>query len=189
MSERQYGVSLSEIRSDHVNRYKWARDRVINRTAVDIACGCGYGSALMSEGAAVVTGIDRNTQAIDYARQYWSRNNTYYLIQDALNPLPAKYDYAVAFETIEHLDDDLQFLINLREFCDRLLISAPNQDSIPFDHKRFPFHVRHYTEEQMIALLESSGWGVTSIWSQMGGYSDLEPFSQEGARTLVYEAL
>jgi len=57
-----------EIWYEHWHRYHFAAPIVAGRNVLDIACGAGYGSALLARSAARVTGADISPAALDHAR-------------------------------------------------------------------------------------------------------------------------
>src|SRR5258708_35164707 len=57
---------------DHVRRYLFAQQFVGGRTALDIACGTGYGAHILRLGRAKqVIGIDINSEVVGYAGARW----------------------------------------------------------------------------------------------------------------------
>ena len=52
-----------DVQLEHLHRYAFAKSLVHNKTVLDIACGEGYGSALLSETAKYVTGVDIESRA------------------------------------------------------------------------------------------------------------------------------
>ena len=52
------GECNEEMTSEHINRYRFATALVGNQRVLDIACGSGYGSFILSEKASSVIGID-----------------------------------------------------------------------------------------------------------------------------------
>jgi 2-polyprenyl-3-methyl-5-hydroxy-6-metoxy-1,4-benzoquinol methylase len=63
---RQWGETVSEIKTDHVKRYelaaKYAKGRVL-----DAACGCGYGSSILYAMGTEVVAVDASADAIGWA--------------------------------------------------------------------------------------------------------------------------
>src|SRR3981081_3045437 len=51
----------------HLAVYAWIAGRVRGRRVIDMACGEGYGSALLAERAAEVVGVDANPEAHEHA--------------------------------------------------------------------------------------------------------------------------
>lgn len=176
--ERQVAPTRDGIRRDHVARYEWAAGRLIpGSRALDLACGIGYGSQLLAyKGLVRVLGVDRDGEAIQYARRHYRHQGVTYLEADAADPALdlGQHDAAVCFETIEHLDDPLELLKKLREAAPLLFVSVPNQDEHPWNAS-YKFHHRHYTPGQFEALLNSAGWMVCEWSGQRGDDSEVEP--------------
>ena len=47
----------------HLAVYEWIAEQVAGQTVVDMACGEGYGTAVLARRAARVTGVDANPEA------------------------------------------------------------------------------------------------------------------------------
>ena len=97
--ERQQSPSLSGIHPGHLERYFFAAKQV-RGTVLDAACGCGYGSKIMWDSGAFVTGIDLEKDAIHYARTHYPGPE--YILAD-VTTFRGVYDCVVSFETMEHL--------------------------------------------------------------------------------------
>ena len=52
----------------HLVVYEWIAARAHGRRVVDLACGEGYGSAVLGRTAASVVGVDANPEAFEHAR-------------------------------------------------------------------------------------------------------------------------
>ena len=52
----------------HLAVYEWIAARAHGRRVVDLACGEGYGSAVLARTAASVVGVDANPEAFEHAR-------------------------------------------------------------------------------------------------------------------------
>ena len=149
-----------EIWIEHWHRYHFARRWVDGRAVLDVACGEGYGSALLAEGAASVVGVDVAPDAIAHARAaYASRRNLRFEEGPCTGlPLPdASVDVAVSFETIEHIEGQDAFLRELARVLrpgGLLILSCPNRleyrDRRGFEN---PFHVKELYREELAQLL------------------------------------
>lgn len=184
--ERQVAPELSGIRRDHVARYELAEVIASGSRVLDIACGVGYGSNLLAKRGAVVVGVDRSKEAIEYAAQHYAHENCTFIrseVDDYDSEQP--FDAAVCFETIEHLHDPLPLLSKLRRLAPILFASVPNEAVFPHEGK-IKFHFRHYTREDFAALLAAAGWEVTGWYGQEGRESEVVP-GLEG-RTLIVTA-
>ena len=183
MSECQFGSTLSQIRADHVGRYEWA-DGIVSGRILDVACGCGYGAALLAHSGRSILAVDRRHEAIEYAEANWRRAGVEFLLSDVFDIDETRFDWAVCFETLEHLDQDIAFLQKLRRMTDRLLISVPNERVIPLVPGSFRYHVRHYTPEQFVEVLSLGGWLVTGLLHQVDSFTR-QPEQGASGRTII----
>ena len=164
--EKQVTPFIEHIRMDHSARYHFAADRIPNgATVLDIACGVGFGANIISKKihANKIIAIDVDEQAIEYARKYYRGENITFLAKDILKiDWPeAFYDVVVSFETIEHLHDDTYFLnVIYKSLKDNglFICSTPNQNIIPFNPLKYPYHVRHYSPDEFQDKILSTGF-------------------------------
>ena len=59
----------------HLAVYEWIGARVTGLRVIDMACGEGYGSEVLSRSAATVVGVDANPEAHEHARRRYVRQN------------------------------------------------------------------------------------------------------------------
>lgn len=140
----------------HYARYLWAMHPFcLERRVVDISCGTGYGTQLLSCAAVYVTGIDNDRGAIEHAREFYKKIPGYNLgfiegdCYDFSRLFRTKVDVVVSFETVEHLKNPELFLdeaYDVLSYNGILIASAPwNSGS--------RFHVKDYTLEDLVALV------------------------------------
>ena len=152
----------AEISFEHWHRYLWVEASTAGKAVLDVACGEGYGAALLARSAAHVTGIDRDADTIDYARETYARSNLDFVRGTAQEiPLAGThlFDAVVSFETIEHLgeEDQRQFLDEIKRVLKPdgfAVFSTPNQTAysdVPDYHN--PFHIKEFHREEFEALL------------------------------------
>lgn len=156
----------------HVARYALLRPICAGRRILDIACGEGYGSALLARwGAREVVGADISTEAIEAAQLHFSHPEVRFLQGDAeqaatlLRDEPP-FDLVVSFETVEHVADPTALLTGLRRLCapgGTIVLSCPNDPAaLPPDAVN-PYHLRTYTFEQFREFAEAI-LGPASSW-------------------------
>lgn len=185
--ERQVAPTPDGIRRDHVARYEFACSILgSGKRIIDLACGVGYGAAMLADNGNHVIAVDRDMEAIEYGATHYARNAVTFMCADAENirDFEGARDAAVCFETIEHLADPLPMLEALRDAAPLLIASVPNETVFPF--KNYRFHHRHYTRAEFEALLEAAGYKITGWYGQQGTESSVAP-DIEG-RTLVVTA-
>lgn len=191
--ERQVAPQVEDIRPDHRGRYALAaRELPAGAHVLDIACGIGYGSALLARAGKDLrlTAVDRSADALAYGKKHYKdaaitfRQGDVYTVE-----LPAAgFDAVVSFETIEHLDDAAGFVARLARWCrpgGMLLLSTPNEIHLPFSKQRFRHHVRHFTPEELTALLAAAGFAVEAAWSQRERTSEDVVAGWEGLWSIV----
>lgn len=141
----------------HLDRYRFAADRVAGLFVADIACGTGYGSELLKlqGGAKGVTGVDICQEAIHYASKKHSADSVDFLCAsgDATGFDTGAFDAITSFETIEHVDDDEKLLAEFARILKPgglLICSTPNQWPLEIA----PHHVRVYDRNSFARVLE-----------------------------------
>ena len=151
-----------EIWLEHWHRYHFAARWAANRNVLDVACGEGYGSALLARHASHVTGVDISPQAIEHAKSAYSglRNASFVCAGCTRLPIPdASIDLAVSFETLEHIEAQESFLDELARVLKPdgvLLISCPNKREYS-DNRGFvnEYHVRELYRDELATLLSA----------------------------------
>ena len=72
-----------EIYYEHIERYLFASQFVKNKRVIDLGCGPGYGSIIMSEhGATFVQGVDNSLETIRYAKELYGNKKTNFRVSD-----------------------------------------------------------------------------------------------------------
>ncbi len=197
--ERYLPSEAGQIRHEHMHRYAWCRRVVEGKIVLDIACGEGYGSAMLAVGAAKVIGVDIAEEMVAHAASTYAdqRNLEFKQGDAAAIPLPdASVDVVVSFETIEHHDRHREMLSEVRRVlrADGLMImSSPNREiyaELAGYHNEF--HVKELDFDEFDQLLREQFAQVryfgqrlavgSSIFSLVGGSADkiITPFTDTG---------
>ena len=160
-----------EIWYEHFHRYVFALEFIKDLNVLDAACGEGYGSALMADAAASVTGVDLSEQAVAHAAGRYQRDNLQFRQADctALPFADEAFDCVVSFETLEHLEDQEGLMSEFRRVLKRdgfLLISTPDKAvySEQQDHQN-EFHVAELYRDQFEDLL-GRHFPAVRLWGQ-----------------------
>lgn len=168
------GITKQRLVDEHVDRYEFASQFAKNKKVLDIACGTGYGSDLLSESAESVIGVDVSEKSIEYAKSRFKKENTEFIEAPAQSDLfPGNsFDLIVSFETIEHLNEVARaaYLSNLRRWLKRdglLILSTPNKKIVsPFRDKPInQFHVLEFSCQELAGEL-SPYFKIQKIYGQ-----------------------
>lgn len=132
-----------------IERYMYARQFAYGKV-IDIACGVGYGSYLVSKNPDVtkVVGYDRAEKAIVQAKNNFLTEKTDFILGDPTT-IQGKFDFLMCLETIEHLPNPTV----LKELVDRceineIVISFPNKKTTHYNK----FHLWDITQEDILRL-------------------------------------
>lgn len=133
----------------HIERYamvrQWCHGKVL-----DFACGCGYGSDLISKNPDVekVIGVDIDTSAIAWANENYISDRTEFRCQD-INTFDEIVDVLVSLETIEHIKETqtIPCLVE-RLKIPRLFISFPSKKTTHYNK----YHFYDFRTEDIQAL-------------------------------------
>jgi SAM-dependent methyltransferase len=144
----------------HLAVYRWIAGRGAGLRVVDMACGEGYGSAVLAETAAGVVGVDANPEAFEHARLRYRAPNLRFaraLVEQFEEGAP--YDAIVFLQTIEHVDEPaplLERFASLLASGGVVYLTTPNRLTLAppgAERSGNPWHVREYAPEEFTALV------------------------------------
>jgi SAM-dependent methyltransferase len=141
------------VHAEHLARYRLAAQLAGARRVLDVACGTGYGTAMLAAAGRSAVGVDLDPPTVAYARRRYG--SAEYLVGDAA-ALPfedAAFDLVVSFETIEHVPEPERVLAELRRVLAPdgwLVVSTPNKHEYLVENE---FHEREFTHEEFVELL------------------------------------
>jgi SAM-dependent methyltransferase len=140
----------------HLAVYEWIAARVAGLRVADLACGEGYGSAVLAASASAVVGVDANPDAHEHAKLRYTASNLSFergLVEAYEGPC----DAIVFLQTIEHVEDPGALLEGFARVAATSYVSTPNrltlapEGAVKSDN---PWHLREYTAAEYRALLE-----------------------------------
>lgn len=147
----------------HLAVYEWIGARTIGQRVLDMACGEGYGSEVLSRSAARVVGVDANPEAHEHARLRYKRQNLHFergLVET--HGEPAAYDAIVFLQTIEHVQGPVAVLAHFRSLLAPkgvAYVSTPNVLTLapPGAQKSDnPWHLKEYSAHEFNTLCRSA---------------------------------
>jgi 2-polyprenyl-3-methyl-5-hydroxy-6-metoxy-1,4-benzoquinol methylase len=149
MSETFERITPDQVdaQAGHVYRYEFARDWVAEAESVlDIACGIGYGAKILAQPGLAYVGIDKIEPDAKYKKYgRWVSGvdlNTY--------ELDSKFDVAVCFETLEHLQNPQHLADQLMANARTILVSVPTR---PTKHMN-EYHLHDFTVDDVVAMFD-----------------------------------
>ncbi|HPN54848.1 MAG TPA: class I SAM-dependent methyltransferase [Candidatus Moranbacteria bacterium] len=146
---------------EHMARYLFASRFVKNKYVLDIACGSGYGSKMISEaGAEKVFGVDISEEAILHCQENFNDKKIDF-IRGSVSKIPVSdnsVDIVVSFETIEHVDKKNQhdFLKEVKRVLkDKgvFIVSTPNSLVYPKGNK---FHIHEMNPQEFRQIINEN---------------------------------
>ena len=141
----------------HTRRYEWAAAHILPGEVVnDIACGVGYGSALL--GDCRYHGYDR--PGVPDRTMFFGAFHECDLDDRRWSPA-IRADVTICFETLEHVHDPKRLAQIVANYTRRaVFVSTPTQ---PTKHLN-PYHLHDFTEDEVPAMFP--GFEVAEAWEQ-----------------------
>lgn len=151
---------------EHLSRYVFAIPYCTKKECLDVACGSGYGTSILSSVAKKIEGVDKEQSIIDWA----SINNIFFCpvqlkkIDIEKNNIEGLYDIILCFETIEHLNNPNLFLQKINKILKNngLLIF-----SIPLSNFKNKYHKLIFNWISVKKLMHNSLKGEIKWYSQI----------------------
>ena len=143
----------------HVERYTMLRQWCYG-TVIDCACGCGYGTNLISKNPDVdkVTGIDISSNAIAWARTNFKEPNIEFICSNIFDLTKLTADVMVSIETIEHIKETDKYMQVLSRIgATKIILSYPTKKSTHYN----TYHYYDFTRTQIEKLFLDIGYKIT----------------------------
>ena len=157
-AERQAPKNVMEAEPSHLARYKFAK-KYLNETdtVLDIPCGSGYGTKLLSSYCKKIVGVDIYQDAITHANEFFKDDNNHFLVgnmENIKNIFPHNYvfDKIISFEGIEHIKYPKKFLdeiFRLLKQDGEFIISTPRKPH------GSPYHIIEYSLDEFRDILST----------------------------------
>lgn len=179
-------VSMNEMADNyvfqrHLIAYQ-AAARMISGAVIELGSGSGYGAGvLMHEGITKYLALDKfPTHFPEHIRalsQLEFRQINLPLLQGIADN---SFDYAVSFQVIEHIEDDLTFLKEIYRVLKpsgKLILTTPN---LNMSLTRNPWHIREYKPQEMVDIL-SKVFDIVDVSGVYGNEKVMKYYEQNKA--------
>lgn len=169
----------------HLDRYRFADRLLPDGLILDLACGVGYGSALLvaKHGGRQVIGADLSGPALRYARANYRRPGIQFIRGDGAAWLrPRSVDGAVSLETLEHVPDPATLfagMVSALRPHGVLVASVPVTPSVDAN----PHHLTDFTAANFLALGRRHGLIALEQFEQRQKYSPVAVLARRERRT------
>jgi len=166
-------ISPADLEAEHRARYEFATRFIEGRKILDVGCGAGYGSYMMSTKAGSVTGIDIDQKAVEFAKKNYEHERVSFVNGD-VRSLPFgddEFSMCVCFEVIEHIKEPDKLLSEVSRVLGSkddkgdpglFIVSTPN-GGVKVSSKPNPFHVKEFSLGEFRALL--NGYFPAELWT------------------------
>ena len=148
---------INYVKRNHIIRYKFAMSILQkNDLVVDIACGSGYGSKMLALHGCKLISIDQSEEAIELCKKYNNHKNIKWMqnkIENFDNIIENKLDGIVCFETLEHIENGHERILNC--FKNKLKKGKPAICSIPLNHPDTKWHKKIFSFNERENLFKS----------------------------------
>ena len=145
---------------EHLARYLYLKDYVRGKTVMELGCGKGYGSYLLSQNAKEVLACDLNDESLEFARSYYQAKNLSFKNFDVVRAeSKMKYNIVLSLEVFEHIfpsqtEDFLKSAISCMETNGELIISTPNHSIVQLSGMPVPeFHINNVGSKEFKEIL------------------------------------
>lgn len=160
-----------ELAAEHLSRYAFTLDFCKGKRVLDAACGEGYGTAILSNYASSIVGVDIDKETIEHAQQKYKKDNVKFVASDVCKmPLPDNsFDVIVSFETLEHVDSHEALLNEFKRVLvpgGIMFISTPDKQYYTIEpNYHNPFHKKELFGHEFEALLKAN-FAHTKMFNQ-----------------------
>lgn len=147
----------------HLFPYEHFKELLQNKDVLEIGCGEGYGTNVLSGNVKSIIGIDVDAKIIEHAKGKYVASNCHFSTYDGRRlPFPdASFDSVVSFQVIEHVQDDAQFVREIYRIlrpAGIAVITTPNRKYRlkPGQKPWNRFHIREYLGAELKKLFQGT---------------------------------
>lgn len=178
------GLSIVYNQGEHpkhkiLNYYQFFVDNILpGEYVLDLGCGDGINAYHAADKAREVVAVDFEEKNIARARRKYAKPNITYLIGDILSyTFEKKFDKIILSNVLEHIQDRVDFLQQLKNLSDVILLRVPmiTRDWLPvfkknegYEYRLDDTHFIEFTLENLQQEVRQAGWELKSYSMQFG---------------------
>ncbi len=155
-------IEGATLHYEHLHRYRFAAEWVAGCRVLDLGCGEGYGSHLLSRTALHVTGLDIDAACTRHAAAKYQQPNLTF-VTGSMTEIPVDgsglFDRVVCFEALEHISAHDELMTEVRRVLapgGLFVVSTPDKkyyaDADGFDND---YHEKELYFNEFEALLKA----------------------------------
>lgn len=140
----------------HINRYRYIR-RFCHGVVVDIGCGVGYGSHLISQNPDVarVIGVEPCKESCEFAFLEYFNHKIEFVNKKFSAELPIKPDCATIIEVLEHVADPVAIISDCYKLdVKRIIATVPAYKTTHFNEH----HVKDFSQSDFMSVMAEGGY-------------------------------
>ena len=167
--------------NEPINRYRFISQFIEKTDSVlDLACGKGGGTEIISDYAKEVYGIDYDKKYIINAKLKFSKPNLKFILgsDELLEEFEERFDKVISTHTMEHVSDDQLFLKRIRNSLKpngKLILEVPRLCPYPIGKPLWPDHKREYEKDSLEKLIRKVGFEIeTAFGGNRRDYVDVK---------------
>lgn len=151
-------MEVGEVHYNHLHRYLFAAQYCKNKRVLDLGCGEGYGSNILSKYANEVVGVDIDESTIAHARAKYDDSKIKF-IQGSVLEVPLgdhEFDIVVSFEVLEHIEEHDTYIAEIKRLLKPngvFFVSTPNKLVYTDPNAINPFHKKELNWDEFVGLM------------------------------------
>lgn len=149
----------------HLFAYEFANKHIPARSSIlEIGCGSGYGTNLLSKNAEKIIGLDVDKSTVERVSKRYNSKNCFFELYDGIRIPYAdeSFDVAVSFQVIEHIKNDKNIIKEIWRILKPggiMIMTTPNRVFRLIGEGQKPtnkFHIREYSPMEFEGLLKTN---------------------------------
>jgi len=158
--------------SRHTRRIiKKYMENLTYKSIIDVGCATGIFLNSLDLKGKSVAGVDISNAGINICKKKMPQGD-FRVMDIGKRKLNKKYDLGICSEVLEHIDDDIKALSNLKAMCKSIIITVPSGKYGEDD--KVQGHYRRYSKKEMMLKLRKVGFKVVRI--ENWGFPFYSPF-------------